>query len=216
MFPKPDKNQTLALAGLIQSSALVCQLTTRDRHDESALHESAFSLLRLDADGVEEVYGSECGVDLGLRTMTRFLAYQLGPPTRYVYQYSEGLYQLSVKLARLEKTGEVIQSGLEEIRAEFMAYYDREAPDPELDDSLYESLAGLYVNTVSFLTPRIIVRGEAHRLQNTRVVHRVRTALFAGIRSAWLWHQLGGRKWQVMMHRRDYIHIAKTIVNRVA
>ena len=216
MFPKPDKNQTLALAGLIQSSALVYQLTTRDRHDELALHESAFSLLRLDTNSIEEVYGSESGVDLGLRTMTRLLAYQLGSPTRYVYQYSAGLHQLSAKLPRLTKTGDVIQSRLEEIRAEFMAYYDRDTPDPELDDSLYESLAELYINTISYLTPRIIVRGDAHRLQNVRIVHRVRTALFAGIRSAWLWHQLGGRKWQVMIHRKDYAHIARTIVNRAS
>lgn len=216
MFLKPDKNQTLALAGLIQSCALVYQLTTRDRHDKLALHESAFSLLRLDANSIEEVYGSQSGVDLGLRTIPKLLAYQLGPSTRYVYQYSAGLYQLSARLAGLTKTGDVIQSGLEEIRAEFMAYYDRDTPDPELDDRLYESLAGLYTNTISYLTPRIIVRGDAHRLQNVQVVRRVRAALFAGIRSAWLWHQLGGRKWQVIIYRKDYIHIAKNMINRVS
>ncbi len=215
MFPKPDKNQTLALAGLLQSCALVYQLTTRDRHDESALRESAFSLLRLDADSVVEVYGSPSGVDLGLRTMHRFLAYQSGPSTRYIYQYATGLHQLSVKLARLAKTSEVIQSGLAQTRVELMVDPDRDTPDPELDAQLYESLAGLYVKTISYLTPRIIVRGDAHRLQNMQVVHRVRTALFAGIRSAWLWHQLGGRKWQVMIHRKDYIDHAKTIINRV-
>ena len=216
MFPKPDRNQTLALAGLLQCAALVYQLTTRDRYDASALRESAFSLLRPDAGSVEEVYGSQYGVDLGLRTMIRLLEYQLGPSTRYVYQYSEGLHRLSAKLARLAKTGDVIQSGLEEIGADHMAYYDRGTPDPEIDDGLYESLAGLYTNTISYLTPRIIVRGDAYRLQNVRVVQRIRTALFAGIRSAWLWRQLGGRKWQVMIHRGDYIHIAKIIVNRAS
>ncbi len=215
MFRGPNRNQTLALAGLLQCSALVWQLTTRDRHDEPALHESAFSLLRLHTDSVEEIYGSQFGVDLGLRTLTGLLAYRLGPSTRYVYQYAEGLHHLSVKLTKLAKTGNAVQSGLEEIRTNYMAYYDQDTPDPGIDDSLYESLAGLYANTISHLTPRIIVRGDARRLQNTRIVHRVRTALFAGIRSAWLWHQLGGGKWQVMIHRRTYVHIAKTMINRV-
>ncbi len=210
MFSKPDKNQNLALAGLIQSSALVHQLTTRDRHEELALYESAFSLIRLDADNIEEIYGSELGVDLGLRTMIKLLTNQLGPSTRYVYQYSAGLHQLSAKLARLTKTSDVVQAGLEEIRAEFIAYYNQDTPAPELDNRLYESLA-----TISYLTPRIIVRGSAHRLQNVQVVHRVRTALFAGIRSAWLWHQLGGGKWQLFIHRKEYVHIAKMIVNRI-
>ena len=216
MFSKPDKNQNLALAGLIQSSALVHQLTTRDRHDELALYESAFSLIRLDADNIEEIYGSELGVDLGLRTMIKLLANKLGPSTRYVYQYSTGLHQLSAKLARLTKTSDVVQAGLEEIRAEFIACYNQDTPDPELDNRLYESLAGLYTNTISYLTPRIIVRGSAHRLQNVQVVHRVRTALFAGIRSAWLWHQLGGGKWQLFIHRKEYVHTAKMIVNRMS
>lgn len=211
IFSKPDKNQTLALAGLLQSSALVHQLATRDRHDTGALRESAFSLIRLDTDSIEAVYGSESGVDLGLQTMINLFTNRLGPSTKDVYQYTVNVHQLSAKLAKLSKTGDVIQRGLEEVGERFLLHYGQDVIDDSADGELYEALAELYSETVSYLTPRIIVQGSQGRLQNTQTVHRVRTALFSGIRSAWLWRQLGGRKWQLLINRGDYLNIARRL-----
>jgi len=204
----PNKEQTIALAGLLQSSALVHQLATQDRHDRYALHESAYSLIRLDAQSTEEVYGSVSSVDLGLRTLIKIFSSRPGGSVREIYQYAIGVHQLSAKLFKLHKTSKVVQEGLEKIQLEYIDYYQEET----YDDKLYQALADLYSTTISYLTPRIIVQGSQFRLQEEQTVHKVRTALFSGIRSAYLWHQVGGRRWQLLFNRRDYIEVARHLI----
>ncbi|MEK9134155.1 MAG: DUF489 family protein, partial [Pseudomonadota bacterium] len=55
--------------------------------------------------------------------------------------------------------------------------------------------------TISTLTPRIMVNGEHGHLSNPLIAAKVRAALFAGIRSAFLWRQLGGNRWQLLFNR---------------
>jgi high frequency lysogenization protein len=47
-----------------------------------------------------------------------------------------------------------------------------------------------------------MVNGEHGHLGNPVVAAKVRAALFAGIRSAFLWHQLGGNRWQLLFSRK--------------
>ena len=47
-----------------------------------------------------------------------------------------------------------------------------------------------------------MVNGENDHLANPLVASRVRAALFAGIRSAFLWQQKGGRRWHLLIFRR--------------
>jgi len=64
-----------------------------------------------------------------------------------------------------------------------------------------DDLAQLYARTISTLTPRIIVSGEHGYLTNPRTAARVRAVLLAGIRAAYLWNQLGGRRWHLVFRR---------------
>jgi high frequency lysogenization protein len=61
------------------------------------------------------------------------------------------------------------------------------------------------------MEPRIMVHGSQGKLSNPLTVNKVRSALFAGIRAAFLWHQLGGRRWQLMLHRRSIQAIARRL-----
>lgn len=69
-----------------------------------------------------------------------------------------------------------------------------EQPNPE-------QLADIYQNSISNLGRRIQVRGDAQALQSDTVAANVRALLLAGVRYAWLWHQLGGRRWQLIIQR---------------
>jgi len=62
-----------------------------------------------------------------------------------------------------------------------------------------------YTTTISKMSPQVIVHGEHGHLSDSQIVAKVRTALLAGVRSAWLWHQLGGRKWHLILHKNRYI-----------
>ncbi|MCY3768962.1 MAG: DUF489 family protein [Gammaproteobacteria bacterium] len=208
MIAGPDKDLTLAFAGMIQSATLVCQLAKQDRYDREALWQSAQSLIRLDTDRTEEVYGSVYGVELGLRKIILLFGSRSEVEDRDIFNYTIFVHQISTRLLKLEKTSRIIHAELEEIRYEL---HRRDGPGPE-PERLFELLAGLYSRTISYLTPRIIVRGEPDRLQDPATVNRVRTALFSGIRAAYLWNQLGGRRWKIVFQRKAYVKKARQLL----
>lgn len=212
MIASPDKQQTLALAGLLQSAIVVQQLAREERWDRTALHELTLSILRLEETQVEDIYGGLYGVDLGLRSMVRHLSGRPDASVREIYQYAASTHQLSLKLIKLKKTADLIHGELENVCSEHQEILHSD--DDTNDLEVQTLLSDIYSRTISLITPRIIVQGVADRLQDEETVWRVRTALFAGVRSAFLWHQCGGRRWHLLFNRTDYIAQAKQLLNR--
>ncbi len=208
MFQNPTRDQVLALAGLFQSTALVHQLATRDDHDESALAASAVSVLRVDADSVNEVFGSLDDLRLGCGSLANLVGGRAGDASRAMFQYAVSMHQIALRLPSMDSVSESIHEGLSELAGRFLRADELVDDSDENLEALYESLAALYSRTISTLTPRIMVQGSEGRLSNPAVVHRVRSALFAGIRAAYLWHQLGGRRWHLLFQRRKYQAVA--------
>ncbi len=213
MFAAPTRDQVIALAGLFQSAMLVYQLANKDSHDEYALQHSSLSVLRVDAQSVTEVFSCLRGVSMGCEVVDQVFGGRLGATSRDIFQYSVSMHQLGIKLEGFPHVSDVVQQRLEELAQEFKI--NGMEQDIELGEEqsahLYDELAALYAKTVSTLEPRIMVHGSQGKLNNPRTVSRVRSALFAGIRAALLWHQLGGRRWQLMLHRRSYQSIARRI-----
>lgn len=209
MFARPSDDQVLALAGLFQAANLVSELAARDRFDGDALLASALSVTRLDADSVVDVYGGVSGVYPGLRIMGKAFGGGLAEGIRPVFQYAVGMHQLGTKLENQPHMTDALQQGLEDIvgRVKLRDIED----DDDQQQLLYEELAALYAKTISTMQPRIMVSGSQGRLENVLTVNRVRSALFAGIRSAFLWHQLGGRRWQLLLHRKSYTARARAL-----
>lgn len=212
MLSAPDKDQTLAFAGVFQAAALVHQLATTDHYDSAALHHAGVSLLRLDAASAEAVFDSIHALRLGLGCVSRLFGGRADASARAVFQYAAGMHRLSVTLRRDRNARAAVAGGLNELRERHL----RHAGDFGHDDSLHHAIADLYVRTISRMTPRIIVRGSQGRLSEMLTVNRVRAALFAGIRAAWLWHQLGGRRWQAVVYRREYQRQAQRLIGRAS
>jgi high frequency lysogenization protein len=59
---------------------------------------------------------------------------------------------------------------------------------------------------------RIQVSGSPQILQRDENAEKVRALLLAGIRSAVLWRQSGGRRWQLIFNRRKVIHHARDLL----
>mgnify|MGYP000520694154 CR=1 FL=1 len=78
-------------------------------------------------------------------------------------------------------------------------------PQHEREDAQAHDIAELYTRTVSKMTPRIIVSGQPQYLQNPRVTDWIRTLLLAGLRSATLWQQLGGGRFDLMFRRKKLL-----------
>ncbi|MEX1057503.1 MAG: DUF489 family protein, partial [Natronospirillum sp.] len=73
--------------------------------------------------------------------------------------------------------------------------------DP-LHDAVIGSLARNYQETLSQLNFRIQVSGNPNYLNQQRHADQIRMLLLFGVRSALLWRQLGGRRWQMLLSRR--------------
>ena len=76
---------------------------------------------------------------------------------------------------------------------------------------LCHSVSGIYQDTLSKLKFRIKVTGSAQNLENTDNADIIRALLLAGIRSAFLWHQLGGRRWKLLLQRKQLLHTSQQL-----
>jgi len=215
IFTPPDRQQVIALSGVFQGAMLVYQLANKPSCDEQALKFSIASLLRTDASSVEAVFSDVGGVRMGSDVVYQVLSGKFGTLSRPLFQYAISMHQLATKLSALPHHGDVINQRLVEISARYPDDENGENQlltneESALNDAC-EQLAGLYAKTLSTMEPRIMVQGSEGRLSNPIVVNRVRSSLFAGVRAAFLWHQLGGRRWHLMLHRRHYQNMARRL-----
>ena len=202
----------LALAGIFQSARLVQQLAREGRADTEALHASIQSILALDTPDVETVYGGARGVRLGLELLSTKLAGKTEPADVELARYVIALVHLEGSLRRHPTMLDDIRQGIDTARAQ-MKFFEADAPAEGVHPLLVEKLAQVYSQTISTLTPRIMVNGEHGHLSNPVIAAKVRAALLAGIRSAVLWRQLGGRRWQLLFQRGKIAHTAAALLS---
>jgi high frequency lysogenization protein len=205
-------DRILALAGLFQAARLAQQLAREGRAEPSTLAASVQSLLIIDAPTTESVYGGAQGVRPGLELLRNKLA---GGNTDAndveIARYVIGMIHLESQLRRRPEMQDAMRRGIEATR-EQMKFFETAENGETLHPRLVEKLAELYTQTISTLTPRIMVNGEHGHLSNPLIAAKVRAALFAGIRSAFLWHQLGGSRWQLLFSRKKIAGEAASIL----
>jgi high frequency lysogenization protein len=167
--------------------------------------------MTVDAPGTEAVYGGKHGLKLGLGLLRDKLEGKTSESDVEIAKYVIAIIHLEGKLRRNLDMQDAIRRGIEAAREQvkfFGAADHGEGAHPRL----IEKLAELYTQTISTLTPRIMVNGEHGHLENPVIAAKVRTALFAGIRSAFLWHQLGGNRWQLLFSRKKIANEAREIL----
>ena len=204
----PGRDQVLAMAGVFQAAALAQQLAHRGYEDEPAFQASVRSLFITDAINVASVYGGEAGLKLGLTTMQERLSTAGSHTDLEIARYVLSLTQLGGKLGRHTHMVETIASEIEKIKPSVQQHNGE-----GLGSQIYAELARVYQATLSHLKPKIIVQGEHGHLSSPVVVDKVRSILFAGVRSAFLWNQLGGRRWHLVFARKQTLSRIQTILS---
>ena len=191
-------DRVLALAGVFQAAQLVQEIARNGRADSTDVEASLRSLLVDNPATVLEVYGDDVN---HLRTGLICLHEQLGLEgkkdvelTRYVM----GMLFLERKLSKSPQMMTTLGEGIEQARRQLEHY-------PIEHENIIANLAGIYSDTLSRLSFRIMVSGEPQQLANNDTANRIRALLLAGIRSAVLWHQTGGRRWQLLFSRSKII-----------
>ena len=203
-----DRDRTVALAGTYQAAVMAQQLARRGDTDEQSLTASVRSVLVTDAVNVVSVFGGLAGVRLGLESLQEKLTTQGHANDLEVARYVLGLAQLQNRLRRNNAMIRSMASRIEDIKLDLEG-----GGDGAFSNRTFAELAGLYKETISTLKPRIIVQGEHGHLANPLIVDKVRSALLAGVRAAYLWGQLGGKRWHLIFARQSYLDNANRIVD---
>ena len=206
------RNRILALGGLLQAARLAQQLAREGRTDNAAFHSSIQSILMLDAPDTETVYAGAGGVTLGLKILSEKLTGRGTTPLDIeIAKYGIALVHLADQLPKHPAMQQAIHDGVKTIQSQ-MKFFEATAEAETTHPRLIEKLAELYSQTISTLTPRIMINGEQDHLAHPPTAAKVRAALLAGIRSAFLWRQLGGSRWNFLFLRRQIANEAARIL----
>lgn len=190
-------DQTLALAGIYQCASLVKQIANTGLANSAHIESSIETLFRFDADTVEEVYGNVAGVNHGVKVLHKHLSDKSNKDIE-ITKYVISLIMLERKLAGNSAMLDEIDKKLKAIESQFDFFSLNH-------ENTFAKIGQLYKDTISTLGPKIIVNGEQPHLSNERNADKVRALLLAGIRSAVLWGQCGGSRWQFLFGRKAYI-----------
>jgi len=202
------ENQTMALAGIFQSAALIEQLATQGELNQAAFDCSFDSLFTFDAPTAVDVFGNLSGLSRGLKVLTLYLGGESQAPDKNVASYVLSMLKLSSTLKRNHNLATRVQSNLQKI--------EKQSRDFELSRrSVISQIDGVYQRTISTISPRIMVQGEQVYLSNSDNASKIRTLLLAGIRAAVLWHQLGGSKWKLIFSRKKYVLTANQLLLKI-
>lgn len=204
---RSPRDPVLALAGIFQSARLVQGLAREGRADADGQRALIQSVLALDAPDVPAVYGGVAGLRIGLELLRSRLHGHSSPADVEMARYVVAVLQLEKVLRGRPDLLDAIRRGIETAQ-ERMKFFETGPEGDAVHPLLVEKLAELYSQTISTLTPRILVSGEHGNLSNPAIAARVRALLLAGIRSAVLWRQLGGRRWQLLLARGRIVRAA--------
>ncbi|HLS98586.1 MAG: high frequency lysogenization protein HflD [Porticoccaceae bacterium] len=203
-FSPPSRDQAIALAGVFQACQLVESLATTGsclpRDFETCIH----SLFEQNPPSTLAVFGDIDALWTGLDTLNRVLGATRAEANAPLLRYVLGVFYLQRKLARnpamLAKVGE----GIDRARRQ-AEHFSRTHPN------VIANLADLYLNTLSTFNFRIQVGGMPQHLRQPDIANRIRCLLFAAIRAATLWQQVGGRRHQLVFQRQRLLELARDL-----
>lgn len=202
---KSLSDQTLALGGVFQAAYLVDQIARRGLVPQAEFETCLGSLFEMSPPTTEAVYGSRFEIKRGLQVLHEQLQGDQDKRNTYIMRYAINLLQLERKLSKRPAMLKQIADGLEGSSHQINHF-------GLTHSNVIARLADIYSQTISTLSPRIMVSGENNHLENRDNASKVRALLLAGIRSAVLWQQCGGRRWQLLLQRKKLIGSARQLI----
>lgn len=201
-------DRTTALAGLFQAVTLVDRLATTGYLPKEEYQTCVQSLLTFNPESAIAPFGSEKNLEAGFKAIVNNLSGDHAGRSAQVIRYALGVFYLQSKLVKRDDILEIIRTRLDQA-ANQAQHFD------VTHDNVIRNLADTYVDTLGKFMYRIHVRGDATYLQQERVAAQIRTLLFAAVRCAILWRQLGGRRWQLFFYRKQLVSSARKTLSTI-
>ena len=195
--------QTIALAAIFQFAAGVDQLAKTGHLRSEEFEMAVNSLFNQNPKDALDVYHSIDSLSTGLGALIANLSRSPKRSSNCI-RYVMGILHLQKQLGKNQSMLEVIANRLDKShlqRDHFSATHD----------NVVAGLADIYTDTISTFSFRIQVMGEYQFLQQNRIANQIRTLLFAGVRAAVLWRQLGGNRLKAIYQRTSILKIAQSL-----
>ena len=199
------RDKTLALAGVFQATALVKNIAVSGLVDKHDFEICIRSIFETEPDSVEMVYGQVEYLRTGLTTLIEQLGEKSTQRDIDIARYVISLLHLQRKLSKNKAMLDTVASGIERARRQTEHFH-------VTHENVIANLADIYSETISQIPPKIMVSGESQYLSNSDQANKIRALLLAGMRSAVLWAQLGGSRWQILLRRRRFCQEADRVL----
>lgn len=202
------ENQTLAFAGICQAASLVQQVSRQGTiEDKATLAATLNSILMTDAEQPADIYGGHEQLALGYQAIVDQLSNDSARKNAELTRYLVGIVALERKLAKRRDLMAMLGERINQVKRQRHHF-------ELLDEQVLANLASIYSDIVSPIGPRIQVAGNPTYLQQPLVQHQIRALLLAGIRSAVLWRQLGGKRRHILFGRKRLVAQAQSALRK--
>jgi len=194
---------------------MVQQVARTGMVEHGSFEASLKSIFTLDSATPVDAYGGIENINFGARVLLRQLGPQKPDDTDdrareiEVTKYVIGIMVLERKLVKRNDLLDIITKGVERATQQLEHF-------PVTHENIVANLADIYSQTVSTLQPRILVNGEQNYVSNTSNANKIRALLLAAIRSAVLWRQCGGTRWQMLFQRKAILAQTQSIVDELS
>ena len=192
-------NKTIALAGMHLALSQVQQIAWDAKYDYPSIDVCLNSLFARNPDTYAEVFGSINDLKQVLIALRTSFTDKHDKQALERARYMVNLMMLSKNIKDNSELGQQVGTTLSLLD---------EAGNNLQDQRSYiiERIAQLYQNTISPLTPRVIVYGDPQILKDGANAAAIRAMLFAGLRSALLWYQAGGNQLNLLLGKSKYLN----------
>lgn len=200
----PEQRQVLALAAVFQAAQLADDIALRGDCNPRPFDALIHSVMALDAENFDAIYPNPEQLRDGLALLTSSLNRSSQGASLRPLNYGLALLHLTARLRKDNDTSNILRHRL-------MALTGQQAHFETGSSAFCHRLAGIYVDTLGTFRFRIQVKGDPSHLQDENKAARIRSLFLAGVRAAVLWHQLGGRRWHLLVQRKRLLSIIESI-----
>lgn len=196
-----QSDRVIALAGVLQSAILVNQVAQNKHYDKPYFNALIQSILTTDPTSTLDVFGGDINnIALGLEAVRN-----LNKLNETITRYAISLLAVESQLRKRPDILATIGRRLKHLQHQIHS---------DDEHSQLQRLSGVYQDTISTLPFRIQVMGDKDHLTQALISDKIRAILFAGVRSALLWRQVGGSKWQVVLGKTRMKNIANQLLSK--
>jgi high frequency lysogenization protein len=207
---KTIENRILALAGILQAADLVNELATHGDCNPAAFKSSIESIYKLDAANVLDIYDNQIkNLELGLATFEKIMNKDKKIFQKQIVRIFFNLVHLQKKVSKQKKMLDALRTRIEKAVSQTEYFQNTVHPN------ILANLADGYTEMIGQFNFRIMIQGNKQYLTQIDILHKIRALLLAGLRSAVLWDQLGGSRWNILFQRVKYLEGVRGLLARI-